>query len=211
MTLKGLAWCRSPWKRGMDLALALPAIALCLPLYAFIALLVWITSGPPALFRQERVGMDARPFTLMKFRSMRPDAARRLQITGAGDPRVTRLGRFLRRFKLDELPQLFNVAAGHMSLVGPRPEVPRYVALYSEAQRRVLLARPGLTDPATLLYRDEEAILGTVAPEDRERLYVETVMPRKLAINLESLERAGWASDLSLIVRTLLALFRTGR
>src|SRR5262249_41340438 len=150
------------------------------------------------LYRGERVGRDGRLFRLYKFRSMRVGEAGPA-ITRAADARVTRVGALLRRTKLDELPQLLNVLAGHMSLVGPRPEAPRYVAMYSAEQRRILSARPGITSPASLLYRGEEAQL---VGDDWERLYVEEIMPAKLRIDLEYLDRRTLGSDLGVIIAT---------
>jgi lipopolysaccharide/colanic/teichoic acid biosynthesis glycosyltransferase len=142
---------------------------------------------------------------------MRPGSEAGLQITGRGDDRVTTMGRLLRALKLDELPQLWNVLRGDMSLVGPRPEVPRYVAAYTPEQRRVLRARPGLTDPATILFVDEEDLLGAVQPPERETYYVGHVLPRKLALNLDYIERAGVLYDLRLILATLADLVRPRR
>jgi lipopolysaccharide/colanic/teichoic acid biosynthesis glycosyltransferase len=136
---------------------------------------------------------------------MRP-ALEGIPITGRGDPRITPLGRFLRATKLDELPQLLNIVSGRMSIVGPRPEVPRYVAGYTPAQRRVLEVRPGLTDPATLAFRNEEDLLGAVPAGERESLYVRQILPRKLALNLEYIEQASLSHDLSLIMRTFAAV-----
>lgn len=200
---RGRSYCRGAVKRGLDVALALPALLLLAPILLLLAAAVLLTSGRPVLFVQERIGMDGRPFNLRKLRTMRKDGAKGLLLTGAGDARVTRLGRFLRASKLDELPQLANVLRGDMSLVGPRPEVPRYVARYTPEQRRVLETRPGLTDPASVLYRDEEAILGSVPEESRERYYLETVLPKKLGMNLEYIDRASVGYDLRLVLETV--------
>src|SRR5204862_4380105 len=155
---RGRAYARGVVKRSLDLLAAGLALLLLAPLLLGLALLVGCTSRGPILFRQERIGLDGRPFRILKFRTMRPGGG--LPITGAGDDRITPVGRFLRRSKLDELPQLFNVWRGEMSIAGPRPEVPIYVAGYGAKERRVLEVRPGLTDPATLAYRDEERLLG---------------------------------------------------
>ncbi len=204
----GLSYCRGPAKRAFDLAGSLVSLIVLAPLVVLLALLVVAFMGRPVFFVQERIGQDGRPFRLLKFRTMRARVAPGLEITGSGDPRITRLGRLLRATKLDELPQFLNVLRGHMSLVGPRPEVPRYVALYTPEQRRVLLARPGLTDPATLLFRDEESLLGSVPESGRERYYIEDILPTKLAINLDYLVRAGFIYDLKLLGRTLMAIMR---
>ena len=166
-----------------------------------LALAVRLSSPGPALFRSTRVGRNGRPFTLYKFRSMVVDApSTGPRITAADDPRVTRLGAFLRDYKLDELPQLLNVLKGDMSLVGPRPEDPEYVALYSQEQKAVLDARPGLTGPASLHYRNESAHL---AGDDWHNRYVDEIMPAKLLLDLEYLSRRTLMSDLGVIMCTV--------
>ena len=192
-------------KRAFDLVAAVLGLVVLSPLLALVATAIVALDGRPVFYRQVRVGRGGRPFRIWKFRTMRPaiSGAGR-EITVGGDPRVTRVGAFLRRHKLDELPQLLNVVAGEMSLVGPRPEVPRYVAFYNAEQRRVLDARPGITDPASLAYRDEESMLARAA--DPEAAYLAEVMPAKLRLNLEYAERATLRSDLRLVARTLLAL-----
>jgi lipopolysaccharide/colanic/teichoic acid biosynthesis glycosyltransferase len=197
-------------RRAMDVAVAGTLLVAAAPLLAVIAVLVRATSPGPALFVQERVGKDGRPFGLRKFRTMVADApARGGAITTPGDPRVTRVGRVLRRWKLDELPQLVNVVRGDMSLVGPRPEVARYVAGYGPRERHVLRARPGLTDPASLAFVDETAVLARY--DDCERAYVEVVLPAKLALSLDYLERRSLLSDLGVLARTLVRIARGGR
>ena len=208
---RGHAYCRGPLKRVLDVLVAAGVLLFLAPLLLVIAVVVLVGSGPPVLFIQERIGMDGRPFRLIKFRTMRRDGARGLPITGRGDRRVTAAGRFLRASKLDELPQLLNVLAGDMSLVGPRPEVPRYVARYTDEQRRVLDVRPGLTDPASVEFRNEEDLLGAVAEEVREQFYVESVLPAKLRMNLAYIDRAGVGCDLKLLLGTFGALFRPTR
>jgi lipopolysaccharide/colanic/teichoic acid biosynthesis glycosyltransferase len=208
---RGEAYCRGRVKRAIDAAAAAAALVVLAPLLALLAAAVLLACGRPVLFRQERVGLDGRPFRILKFRTMRPGSETGLPVTGSGDDRVTPLGRFLRAAKLDELPQFVNVLRGHMSLVGPRPEIPRYVAAYTADQRRVLHARPGLTDPATLRFVDEERLLGSVPAERRERFYLDTVLPRKLALNLEYLDRAGPGYDARLILETVFSLFRADR
>src|SRR5258708_19188124 len=163
-------------KRLFDVLVSAAGLLLLSPLFAFIALAVKFSSRGPALHRGERVGRGGKPFVLYKFRSMSVNE-RGPAITRAGDPRITAVGRVLRRTKLDELPQLINVLAGQMSLVGPRPEVPRYVAMYDAEQRRILTASPGMTSPASLLYRTEEELL---AGPEWERAYIERIMPEKL-------------------------------
>lgn len=193
-------------RRAIDLVVAVAGLAVLSPVLAVVALWVKATSPGPVLHRAERVGQGGRSFTLYKFRSMRADAAASGPgITSRGDPRVTGVGRFLRAWKLDELPQLLNVLRGDMSLVGPRPEDPRYVALYTPDQRRVLGARPGVTSPASLAYRHEEALL---AGDDWEKAYVGRIMPDKLRMDLNYLERRTLGSDVGVLWKTFIALFK---
>jgi len=182
--------------------LAAAGLLLMLPLMALIALVIRIDSPGPALFRQERVGRGGRTFRIHKFRTMTVDAAARgPALTIGADDRVTRVGRILRRSKLDELPQLLDVLQGAMSIVGPRPELPRYVALYPPALRdKVLGVRPGITDPASLQFADENALLARA--DDPEREYVEVVLPRKLSIAALYAENATIATDVLVIART---------
>jgi lipopolysaccharide/colanic/teichoic acid biosynthesis glycosyltransferase len=188
-------------KRVFDFLLSTLGLVFLSPLFLLLAAAIRLDSPGPVFFRQERAGKGGIPFRIFKFRSMVSDAAEKgPSITVAGDPRITRVGRFLRRMKLDELPQLLNVWRGEMSLVGPRPEVPAYVALYDERQRKVLSVRPGITDPASILYSDEEGILAAAA--DPQRLYEETVLPRKLELNLRYIENMSLTIDLSLILKT---------
>jgi lipopolysaccharide/colanic/teichoic acid biosynthesis glycosyltransferase len=193
--------------RMLDSVASLFGLILLSPLFLLLGVLVKADSAGPVFFRAERIGRGGKPFHLVKFRSMVSRAAQRGPgITTVGDERITRMGRLLRRSKLDELPQLYNVLKGEMSLVGPRPEDPRYVALYTPEQRRLLEVRPGITSPASLRYRHEERLL--YGP-DWERVYVEQVMPHKLQMELEYLERRTWLTDLDLISQTVLALFRS--
>jgi len=208
---QGRAYCRGRLKRSLDFALSLSGLLVLSPLLLLLYLAVLVTSGPPVLFVQERVGLDGRPFRMFKFRSMRPFGDSGLLLTGTGDPRITALGRVLRSSKLDELPQLWNVLKGEMTLVGPRPEVPRYVSRYTPRQRRVLDTRPGLTDPATVQFRDEEALIGAVPADQRESYYVETILPRKLLLNEQYLERASLPHDIRLMAQTLQAILRPER
>jgi lipopolysaccharide/colanic/teichoic acid biosynthesis glycosyltransferase len=190
-------------KRAFDLLVAGLAVVLLAPLLAAIALWVKLDSAGPVFYRQQRVGRGGVPFCIHKFRSMVAQAAPgTLPITVGDDPRITRAGRFLRRSKLDELPQLFDVLAGSMSLVGPRPEVPRYVALYPAALRdKVLSVRPGITDPASIAWRDESTLLARAA--DPERTYIEEVMPAKLRCAAQYVDEMSLATDLRLIGATL--------
>jgi lipopolysaccharide/colanic/teichoic acid biosynthesis glycosyltransferase len=202
----GRAYCNGRLKRGFDLIASALGLLAFSPLLLVVAVVVRVSSGSPVLFVQKRAGRYGRPFPLLKFRTMRQGSEAGLAITGLGDPRVTLVGRFLRATKLDELPQLVNVLKGDMSLVGPRPEVPRYVECYSPGQRRVLEVRPGLTDPATVLFRNEEFLLGRVEDDRKERHYKEEILPKKLGMNLEYLERASLPYDLHLLLRTLLVI-----
>jgi lipopolysaccharide/colanic/teichoic acid biosynthesis glycosyltransferase len=187
-------------RRLFDILAALLLLVLAAPLMAAIALAVKLQDGGPVLFRQERIGRLGKPFTLLKFRSMtmsRPGAA----ITASGDRRVTPLGRVLRAYKLDELPQLWNVLRGEMSLIGPRPEVPCFVNAGDPVWQAVHRVRPGITDLATLVYRDEERILAGY--DDPERAYREAVLPAKLALNLQYIERRSASRDLKLLALTV--------
>lgn len=169
----------------------------------FVVLAVWIKadSKGPVFYRQTRVGRNNRDFRLYKFRSMRPDSDKLGLITvGGHDPRVTRSGYYIRKYKLDEFPQLINVFLGDMSLVGPRPEVRKYVDMYTPEQMRVLTVRPGITSLASIRYRNENDILA--AADDPDRCYIEQVMPDKLAIDLEYVDRATLWNDIKLIFST---------
>ncbi len=189
-------------KRAFDILVSSLALLLLLPLFGLLASAVALTSPGGAFFAQVRVGRGGREFRLLKFRTMRPDSERGGQLTiGGRDPRITRIGRFLRRSKLDELPQLWNVLKGEMSVVGPRPEVPRYVALYTAAQREVLTVRPGLTGLASLAYINENEILG--AAEDPERAYIERIMPAKLDLDLRYVRDHGLLLDCRIMLRTV--------
>jgi lipopolysaccharide/colanic/teichoic acid biosynthesis glycosyltransferase len=192
--------------RMLDVVVSLAGMIALSPLFVCVAMWIKLDSHGPVFYLAQRVGKGGRLFHLFKFRSMVAGADRQGPgITVAGDPRVTRVGRFLRRTKIDELPQLVNVLRGEMSLVGPRPEDPRYVALYTPEQRLLLRVRPGITGAASLAYRDEEQIL---SGSDWEVRYRQQVMPAKLALDLEYLSRRTVASDLVLIWRTVSALFR---
>ena len=194
-------------KRAFDLLCALGGLLLLSPLLFGIAVWIKLDSPGPVFYRQQRVGRGGVPFRIHKFRTMAADApARGPELTVGDDPRITRAGRFLRRSKLDELPQLLDVVAGTMSLVGPRPEVPRYVALYPPALRdKVLSVRPGITDPASIAYRDEGALLAAAA--DPERTYIEQVMPAKLRHAAAYVDRMSLGADLRLIGATLRSLW----
>ena len=193
-------------KRSFDVVFSGATLVVLLPLLAIIALVVRLTSPGPALYRARRVGSNGQEFTLYKFRSMVADADRHGPgITAVGDTRITRIGRILRRTKLDEFPQLLNVLRGDMSIVGPRPEDPRYVRLYSPEQRTVLKVRPGITSPASVNYRYEEAIL---TGADWETHYTQEVMPAKLALDMEYVRHANLWQDIVIIARTFRSLWQ---
>jgi len=197
-------------KRAFDIVVAGLGLLLLSPLLLAIAAWIRLDSRGPVFFRQERVGRGGVPFRIHKFRTMRADApALGPQITVGEDARITNAGRFLRRAKLDELPQLLDVLVGTMSLVGPRPEVPRYVALYPPGLRdKVLSVRPGITDPVSLRYADESELLARAT--DPEREYIEVVMPQKLVAAAAYVEHATLASDLCVIGQTLRSLLFGG-
>ncbi len=189
---------------------SLITVAVTLPLWGAMALLIKLDTPGPVLYRGLRVSKGGGIFHIYKFRSMvHEEAGGGPDITAKGDARVTRVGRFLRATKIDELPQLLNVLKGDMSIVGPRPEHPRYVADYTEEQQRLLSVRPGLVSPATLAYRHEEALLAT--SPDPEEVYLHVILPDKLRRDLEYLQRRSFAYDLALVARTVLVLFRRHR
>jgi lipopolysaccharide/colanic/teichoic acid biosynthesis glycosyltransferase len=202
-------------KRVMDVCGSVAGIVVLAPLFVLVGIAIAVDGrngqSGSVFFAQERVGLRGTTFRMWKFRTMVADAERRgAQLTVGADPRITRVGRWLRRLKLDELPQLFNVLRGEMTLVGPRPEVPRFVALYSSAERAVLELVPGITDPASIRYRDEATELAGAA--DPERCYIEEIMPEKIRLNLEYASHATPWTDLRVILSTigLVALRRSG-
>lgn len=193
-------------KRLFDFLVALFFSILFVPLWFFVACAIKIESKGPIFFRQVRVGKNGKEFRIFKFRTMVVDAEKKgLQITvGGRDPRITTVGYILRKTKLDELPQLFNIVIGEMSFVGPRPEVPRYVEMYSEEQKKVLRVRPGITDIASIEYIDENELLKDA--EDPEKMYIEKIMPDKLRLNLEYLSKRSFISDLGMIFKTVMKI-----
>jgi lipopolysaccharide/colanic/teichoic acid biosynthesis glycosyltransferase len=193
-------------KRLFDLIVSSVGLILLFPLFVLMAIVIKLDSAGAVFFRAPRVGRHGHLFDLYKFRSMVPGADQKgAGITAAGDPRITRVGRLLRHTKLDELPQLINVIRGEMSLVGPRPEDPRYVASYTPEQRHVLSVRPGMTSMASIKYRNEEQLL---PQSDWEDTYINTVMPEKLEIELDYLHRQTFWHDVGVLALTFLALFR---
>jgi len=189
--------------RGVEIALSAAGLLVCSPILFLSAAAIALSSRGPILFRQQRVGLGGEPFTLVKFRTMRP--ARGLAVTARDDPRITAVGRVLRRTKIDELPELWNVLRGDLSLVGPRPEVPDFVDRGSADWREILRVRPGITDPVTLRLRDEESLMAGV-PGDRDRYYREVLQPRKLSGYREYLSRRSWKSDARVLFETGLAV-----
>ncbi|MBM3515138.1 MAG: sugar transferase [Alphaproteobacteria bacterium] len=189
-------------KRIFDFLSAGLALAILWPLFVVAAAAIKLSSSGPVFFRQERIGRSGHAFRIFKFRTMREAIAGGPMITVADDPRVTHVGRWLRRFKLDELPQLINVMLGDMSLVGPRPEVAHYVALWPASERELILSvRPGITDPASIKFRNEGEILARYA--DPEAAYREVILPEKVALYADYVRTASFADDISLIFKTL--------
>ena len=192
-------------KRALDIAVSSISLLLFLPLFLLIGVAIRLGSSGSAFFCQERIGRRFRPFFIYKFRTMVQDAPKHGgPITFGDDPRITRIGRLLRRTKLDELPQLINVLKGEMSLVGPRPEVRRYVEMFADDYAEILQVRPGLTDLASIEYHDEAAILGRV--EDPETEYAARILPEKIRLAKEYVARSSFLLDLIIIAKTLLVV-----
>lgn len=194
-------------KRAMDIVLSACALAILWPLLLLIALAIWIDDPGPVFYRQVRVGRNGKTFRIFKFRSMVMDADKKgLAITVGRDSRITRVGAVLRKTKLDELAQLLNVFLGQMSFVGPRPEVPKYVELYTPYQRQVLLVRPGITDYASIAYRNENDLLAGAS--DPEAMYIEQIMPDKIELNMKYLREISPLADIRLILKTIVAVIK---
>lgn len=191
--------------RFFDISFSFLGLILLSPFFLLIAFFIKISSSGPVLYMQLRIGLNGSEFNVYKFRTMGLNSDKLGLITvGGRDPRVTSIGYYLRKFKLDELPQLINVLKGDMSLVGPRPEVKKYVDLYTEEQRRVLTIRPGITDWASIYYRDENEILGKSI--DSQKDYIEKVMPDKLRLNLVYIENYGPIEYIKIILSTILLI-----
>ena len=189
-------------KRIFDLICSTLGLIVLSPVLIVIAIKIKLGSDGPVFFKQIRIGENNREFEILKFRTMVVDAEKLgRQITVGNDSRITKIGGFLRKYKLDELPQLINVFKGDMSLVGPRPEVPRYVKLYNEEQRKVLEVKPGITDLASIRYRDENELLGKA--ENPDEFYINTIMPDKLALNLEYINKNNVFIDIYIILKTI--------
>ena len=194
-------------KRAMDIAISGCALAVIWPVLLLIALAIKIDDPGPVFYRQVRVGKDGKEFRIFKFRTMVVDADKKgLAITVGRDNRITRMGRILRKTKLDELAQLINVFIGEMSFVGPRPEVPKYVNMYTPYQRQVLLVRPGITDYASIAYRNENDMLE--GAQDPERMYIDVIMPDKIELNMKYLREISPLADIRLILSTIIAVIR---
>jgi lipopolysaccharide/colanic/teichoic acid biosynthesis glycosyltransferase len=192
-------------KRAFDLVVASVGIVLLSPVLVAVAAAIWVDTGAPVFYRQVRVGRDGRPFGIWKFRTMVVNADRMAaNVSALGDPRVTRVGAWLRRAYLDELPQLFNVVLGEMSMVGPRPETPEFVAYYTEEERRLLSIRPGIAGPSTLGFMDEAEVLASVG--NAEVYYIDRMLHDRAALDLGYVERHTLAGDVSLLVRQLVEI-----
>lgn len=193
-------------KRAFDIIAAALGLVILSPLFLVAAVLVKLSSPGPVFFRQERIGKGFRPFLIYKFRTMLPNTpATGMAITVGNDPRITPIGRLLRKTKIDELPQLINVLKGDMSLVGPRPEVPKYVELFRSDYKKILTVRPGITDLASVKYRDEAAFLAELSNSGHS--YETQILPDKIQLAKEYIERASFFFDLCVIGKTLRALF----
>jgi len=196
-------------KRLLDIVASAVGLMVTLPFYPLIAMAIKLDSPGPVFYRQARVGLNGRPFTILKFRTMASGADQQKVISVKGDSRVTRVGRWLRRFDVDELPTLVSVLRGDMSIVGPRPEIPSYVQHYTPEQRRVLAVRPGMTDLATLRFRNEADLLADGL--DLEKVYREQIMPKKLQLNLDYVDRQSLILDLRIILQTLWLIVRQSK
>ena len=195
-------------KRLFDLTLAIPGLLILVPIFFFIAVWIKLDSKGPVLFKQKRVGHKEKYFYVYKFRTMVPDAEKKgLQLTTAEDIRVTRPGKFLRKYKLDELPQLINVLKGEMSLVGPRPEVPRYVEHYPDSMRKIIFSvPPGITDLASIEFKDENTLLQE--SRNPEETYIREILPIKLEYYTEYVRNRSVKGDLKIIIKTIKSLLR---
>ena len=194
------------FKRFFDIIVSLIGIIILGIFLIIISIIIKCTSEGPVFFKQIRVGQSGKEFKIFKFRTMVVNAeSLGTQITIGKDKRITKIGHFLRKYKIDELPQLFNVFIGEMSFVGPRPEVPKYVAMYNETQRKVLSVRPGITDLASIRYRNENEILGRAKNADEaEDMYINEIMPDKLKLNLEYIEKSNVFFDIYIFFKTII-------
>ena len=194
-------------KRIFDVVFSLIGIIILLPFYILISILILLSGKGGVLYNQERVGRNSVIFKVFKFRTMRPDSFSKGALTvGSRDPRITEIGYYLRNYKLDELPQLFNVLLGDMSFVGPRPEVKKYTDLYNEEQKKVLSVRPGITDYASIKFRNENDLLA--ASDEPEQLYIDEIMPEKLALNMKYIQDNTIFKDIKIIFDTFYTIIK---
>ena len=194
-------------KRIVDILFSIIGILILLPFFILISLIILMDSKGGTFYKQLRVGKDGKDFKLLKFRSMRTDSDKQGLITvGGRDKRITRIGYFIRKYKIDELPQLINVLIGEMSLVGPRPEVRKYVDMYSQEQLKVLSVKPGITDFASIEYSNENELLGKA--ENPEEVYINEIMPAKLLLNLKYISEKSIGTDFKIIFKTLGKIFK---
>ena len=188
-------------KRIFDIILSLFGLMILFPFMLIIAILIKLDSKGPVFFKQIRVTKNGREFKIFKYRTMRVGSDKYRQITVGKDNRITKVGAFLRKYKLDEIPQLINVLLGDMSLVGPRPEVPKYVALYTKEQKEILKVRAGITDYASIEFSDENDLLAS--EEDPEKAYIEKIMPKKIELNKKYLSEISILTDIKIILLTI--------
>ncbi len=194
-------------KRLFDIIFSLLGLVILLPFFLIISLIIVIDSRGGVFYKQERVGKNELSFLLFKFRSMKTNADKQGLLTvGGRDSRITRVGYFIRKYKIDELPQLINVFIGDMSLVGPRPEVRKYTSLYNEEQKKVLTVKPGITDYASIEYSNENGILGKA--ENPEQTYITEIMPAKLKLNLKYINEQGLGTDIKIIFKTIAKILK---
>lgn len=192
-------------KRTVDIIFSLIWIIILSPIYMILSLIIKIDSKGPVLFKQKRIGLHGKPFYIYKFRTMHTDASIDLKITPENDNRITQIGKYLRRYKLDEIPQLFNVIKGDMSLVGPRPEVPEYLCYYSDDFNRILNVKPGITDLASIKYRNESQLLAN--RENVAEYYINTILPDKMRMNFEYINKRSLYFDFLIIIKTIKSVF----
>lgn len=190
--------------RLFDIIFSLLILIIFLPLFLIFSLLIIVNSKGPVLYLQKRVGKNGRIFNLVKFRTMYVNADKQGFLTIGNDKRITSVGKFLRKYKLDELPQFINVLLGHMSIVGPRPEVPKYVALYNERQKKILTVKPGITDYSSLIYFEESNELSKTT--DPEKYYIEVIMPHKINLSLKYIENKTFWFDIKIIIWTFMRI-----
>lgn len=194
--------------RCFDIFLAVLGIIILLPMAILIAIWIKIDSSGPVIYRQQRIGLNGKPFGLLKFRTMQVASDKKGMLTvGNKDSRITRAGYFLRKYKMDELPQLVNVLLNEMSFVGPRPEVKKYVDLYSAKQKKVLSVKPGITDYASIVYRNENEILASASNPEEE--YVHKIMPHKISLNLTYIRQRSLRAYLAILFKTIFSIFRS--